>query len=64
MVTNDNEDLKTEFRLALERAGLTVAQEDEPGLWDQFLQARQHAKALDVWEVRLKETEPSVTFEP
>ena len=64
MNNSTEDDLKAEFRLALGRAGLQVAQDDLPELWAQFEQAKAYAKALDSWEGRVKEIEPQGVFVP
>lgn len=64
MISSDTNDLETEFRLTLERAGLRVSEQDRPQLFEQFKQAKAHSKALDKWEDRVKDVEPGAIFLP
>ena len=61
-VQNATDDERAEFRLTLERAGLHCSEEDLPGLWEQFQQARTYARALDRWDERVRDVEPQGTF--
>ena len=50
--------------MLLDRAGLSVTEEDIPALWEQFEQARANAEALERWQERTHDLEPVTVFVP